>query len=68
MFVSAIIAAGGRGLRLGGAVPKQLLTLAGRPILERSVAIFVDHPEISEIIVALPSTLRPSRRRIYGPL
>jgi 2-C-methyl-D-erythritol 4-phosphate cytidylyltransferase/2-C-methyl-D-erythritol 2,4-cyclodiphosphate synthase len=57
MFVSAIIAAGGRGLRLGGAVPKQLLTLAGRPILERSVAIFVDHPEISEIIVALPSDL-----------
>ena len=57
MFVSAIIAAGGRGLRLGGAVPKQLLTLAGRPILERSVAVFVDHPDISEIVVALPSEL-----------
>jgi 2-C-methyl-D-erythritol 4-phosphate cytidylyltransferase/2-C-methyl-D-erythritol 2,4-cyclodiphosphate synthase len=57
MFVSAIIAAGGRGLRLGGAVPKQLLMVAGRPILERSVAAFLEHPEVDEIVVALPSDL-----------
>jgi 2-C-methyl-D-erythritol 4-phosphate cytidylyltransferase/2-C-methyl-D-erythritol 2,4-cyclodiphosphate synthase len=57
MFVSAIIAAGGRGLRLGGAVPKQLLTVAGRSILERSVAIFLTHPDVDEIVVALPSEL-----------
>src|SRR5262245_30610719 len=57
MFVSAIIAAGGRGLRLGGAVPKQLLTVAGRPILERSVSAFLTHPEVDEIVVALPSEL-----------
>jgi 2-C-methyl-D-erythritol 4-phosphate cytidylyltransferase/2-C-methyl-D-erythritol 2,4-cyclodiphosphate synthase len=57
MFVSAIIAAGGRGLRLGGAIPKQLVTVAGRPILERSVAAFLAHPQVREIIVALPSDL-----------
>jgi 2-C-methyl-D-erythritol 4-phosphate cytidylyltransferase/2-C-methyl-D-erythritol 2,4-cyclodiphosphate synthase len=57
MYVSAIIAAGGRGLRLGGAIPKQLLTVAGQPILERSVAAFLAHPQIREIIVALPSDL-----------
>src|SRR6185295_962952 len=57
MFVSAIIAAGGRGLRLGGAIPKQLLTVAGQPILERSVAAFLAHPQVREIIVALPSDL-----------
>ena len=57
MFVSAIIAAGGRGRRFGGAVPKQLLTVAGRPILERSVHVFLAHPEIDEIVVALPSEL-----------
>jgi len=57
MFVSAIIAAGGRGLRLGGTIPKQLLTVAGRPILERSVATFLAHPQVREIIVALPSDL-----------
>jgi 2-C-methyl-D-erythritol 4-phosphate cytidylyltransferase/2-C-methyl-D-erythritol 2,4-cyclodiphosphate synthase len=54
MRVSAIIAAGGRGERLGGAVPKQLLRVGGRPILERSVAAFLAHPQVDEIIVALP--------------
>ena len=48
MFVSAIIAAGGRGLRLGGAIPKQLMTVAGRPILERSVAAFLAHPQVGK--------------------
>jgi 2-C-methyl-D-erythritol 4-phosphate cytidylyltransferase / 2-C-methyl-D-erythritol 2,4-cyclodiphosphate synthase len=57
MFVSAIIAAGGRGLRLGGAVPKQMLLVAGRPILERSVAVFLAHPDVDEIVVALPADL-----------
>jgi 2-C-methyl-D-erythritol 4-phosphate cytidylyltransferase/2-C-methyl-D-erythritol 2,4-cyclodiphosphate synthase len=57
MFVSAIIAAGGRGLRFGGGAPKQLLTLGGRPILARSVEAFVACDVISEIVVALPADL-----------
>lgn len=57
MFVSAIIAAGGRGLRFGGDSPKQLLTLGGRPILARSVDAFVACDVISEIVVALPADL-----------
>jgi len=57
MFVTAIIAAGGRGARFGGGQPKQLLTVGGRAILEWSVAAFVDHPEVSEVIVALPTEL-----------
>lgn len=57
MFVSAIIAAGGQGRRFGGTVPKQLLTVAGRPILERSVHLFLTHPAVDEIVVALPADL-----------
>lgn len=57
MFVSAIIAAGGRGQRIGSALPKQLLVVGGRTILERSVNAFLTHPEISEIVVALPADL-----------
>ena len=57
MFVSAIIAAGGRGLRFGGDSPKQLLTLGGRPILARSVDAFVACDVISEIVVAVPADL-----------
>jgi 2-C-methyl-D-erythritol 4-phosphate cytidylyltransferase/2-C-methyl-D-erythritol 2,4-cyclodiphosphate synthase len=57
MHVTAIIAAGGRGQRFGGARPKQLLSVAGRPVLERSVAAFLTHPSIDEIVVALPAGL-----------
>jgi 2-C-methyl-D-erythritol 4-phosphate cytidylyltransferase/2-C-methyl-D-erythritol 2,4-cyclodiphosphate synthase len=57
MHVTAIIAAGGRGQRFGGARPKQLLSVAGRPVLERSVAAFLTHPSIDEIVVALPAEL-----------
>jgi len=57
MYVSAILAAGGRGLRLGHAQPKQLLEIAGRPILERSVSLLQEHPDVDEVIVALPEEL-----------
>src|SRR2546422_3870604 len=57
MHVTAIIAAGGRGRRFGGARPKQLLSVAGRPVLERSVTAFLTHPSIDEVVVALPTEL-----------
>jgi 2-C-methyl-D-erythritol 4-phosphate cytidylyltransferase/2-C-methyl-D-erythritol 2,4-cyclodiphosphate synthase len=57
MRVTAIIAAAGRGERLGGGVPKQLLDVGGRPMLERSVTTFLRHPAIAELIVALPADL-----------
>jgi 2-C-methyl-D-erythritol 4-phosphate cytidylyltransferase / 2-C-methyl-D-erythritol 2,4-cyclodiphosphate synthase len=57
VHVSAIIAAGGRGARFGGDRPKQLLTLAGRPILQHSVDAFVRSDRIAEIVVALPPDL-----------
>lgn len=57
MHVTAIIAAGGRGARFGGARPKQLLTLGGRPILQRSIDAFVASDRVSDMIVALPAEL-----------
>src|SRR5687767_13830896 len=54
MHVTAIIAAGGRGARLAAGRPKQLHTIDGRSILERSVMLFVEHPAIDDVIVALP--------------
>lgn len=54
MFVTAIIAAGGRGLRFGTAKPKQLLAVGGRSLLDRSVAAFVAHPAVNEVVIALP--------------
>ena len=57
MHVTAIIAAAGFGRRLGASVPKQLLELDGRPILERSVHAFTSHPRVAEVVVALPADL-----------
>jgi 2-C-methyl-D-erythritol 4-phosphate cytidylyltransferase/2-C-methyl-D-erythritol 2,4-cyclodiphosphate synthase len=57
MHVTAIIAAAGEGRRLGAPLPKQLLEIGGRSILERSVAAFASHPRVNEVIVVLPAAL-----------
>ena len=55
MHVAAIIAAAGRGLRLGADRPKQFLDLGGRTILEMSLAALAASDRINEIVVALPA-------------
>jgi 2-C-methyl-D-erythritol 4-phosphate cytidylyltransferase / 2-C-methyl-D-erythritol 2,4-cyclodiphosphate synthase len=55
MSVGVIIVAGGRGLRVGGSVPKQLLDLGGLSILQRSVGAFDRSEATSAIVVVLPS-------------
>src|SRR6266850_445929 len=55
VHVSAIIAAGGRGSRFGGSQPKQLQTLGGVPILERTVDALLQGYPFLEVIVAVPS-------------
>lgn len=55
MHVAAIIAAGGRGLRLGADRPKQFLDVGGRSILEMSLAALAASDRINEIVVALPA-------------
>jgi 2-C-methyl-D-erythritol 4-phosphate cytidylyltransferase/2-C-methyl-D-erythritol 2,4-cyclodiphosphate synthase len=57
MHVTAIIAAAGEGRRLGAAVPKQLLDVGGRSILEHSVAAFASHDRVDDVIVVLPPAL-----------
>jgi 2-C-methyl-D-erythritol 4-phosphate cytidylyltransferase / 2-C-methyl-D-erythritol 2,4-cyclodiphosphate synthase len=54
MHVSAIIAAGGRGQRLGAGVPKQLLDLGGRPMLQWSVDAFLSCGRIADLVVVVP--------------
>jgi 2-C-methyl-D-erythritol 4-phosphate cytidylyltransferase/2-C-methyl-D-erythritol 2,4-cyclodiphosphate synthase len=55
MHVAVIIAAGGRGTRFGGALPKQWLTLAGQTMLQRSVDAFDRHAGVHEIVVVVPA-------------
>ena len=50
----ALVVAAGRGERLGSGRPKALVSLAGRPMLEWSVAALRSVPGIKQIVVALP--------------
>ena len=48
-----VILAGGVGERVGLGIPKQLIKIAGRPILEHTMAIFEESARIDEIIVMM---------------
>ncbi|GAB3675712.1 bifunctional cytidylyltransferase/SDR family oxidoreductase [Actinocorallia lasiicapitis] len=49
----AVVLAGGVGERLGLGIPKQLVRIAGRPIIEHTIRVFQQAPEIDEIIVMM---------------
>ncbi|MET9780145.1 IspD/TarI family cytidylyltransferase [Nocardiopsis alba] len=51
--VIAAVLAGGVGSRMGAPRPKQLLSLEGRTIIERSIAAFESAPEVDEIVVLM---------------
>jgi 2-C-methyl-D-erythritol 4-phosphate cytidylyltransferase len=51
----ALIVAAGRGERLGSGGPKALVSVAGRPMLEWSVAALREVEAVSAIVVALPA-------------
>ena len=51
---SVIIVAGGKGLRMGGDIPKQFLVVDGAPILMHTIQRFHDYDHDMAIIVVLP--------------
>lgn len=50
----AIIVAGGKGLRMGGDVPKQFALLGGRPVLMHTIDAFVKAVPGIRVILVLP--------------
>ncbi len=68
MFVSAVVVAGGRGVRAGGSTPKQFLELAGRSVLRRSVEALASHPDVAEVIVVLPEAWVDRGAELVGDL
>ncbi|WP_121251078.1 2-C-methyl-D-erythritol 4-phosphate cytidylyltransferase [Nocardioides ferulae] len=63
----AVILAGGVGARMGLGLPKQLLKIAGRPILEHTIAAFQAHPQVDEILVMMaPGHLDAARAIVRG--
>ena len=49
----AVLLAGGVGTRVGLDIPKQLIKIAGKTILEHTLAAFQAHPMVDEIVVMM---------------
>ncbi len=49
----AVLLAGGVGSRIGKEIPKQLLEVSGKPIIEYTIRTFNEHPEVDEIIIMM---------------
>ncbi|NRQ36925.1 bifunctional cytidylyltransferase/SDR family oxidoreductase [Nonomuraea sp. NN258] len=48
-----VVLAGGVGQRVGLATPKQLVKVAGRAIIEHTLALFESAPEVDEVVVLM---------------
>ena len=53
---AVIIVAGGKGLRMGGDIPKQFLPVGGKPILMRTIDRFLQYDEKMQVVLVLPES------------
>lgn len=64
MTTAALIVAAGRGTRAaatGNAPPKQYVKIGGSPVLARTLALFLQHPAVDRVLVAIGA----DDRRLY---
>jgi len=53
--VGVVIVAAGAGVRAGPGEPKQFRPILGVPMLLRSLRQFTSHPDVAQVVVALPA-------------
>ena len=58
----AVILAGGIGVRVGLGIPKQLIKIAGKAIVEHTLEVINDSPLIDEIIIVMNAGAHPRAR------
>ena len=63
----AVVLAGGTGSRLGLDIPKQLLKIAGKTIIEHTIDAFEAHPDIDEILVMMAVGHTAQAERLVEP-
>ncbi|MBQ6966137.1 MAG: 2-C-methyl-D-erythritol 4-phosphate cytidylyltransferase [Bacteroidaceae bacterium] len=51
---AVIIVAGGKGLRMGGDIPKQFLPIGGKPILMHTIERFLRYDTEMQVVLVLP--------------
>jgi len=53
-LVVALVPAAGRGLRMGGSIPKQFLSLGGEPLIVQSLRTLQAAPDVDQVVLAVP--------------
>jgi len=64
MKISAIIPAGGKGLRSGLKIPKQFVKIKGKELIAYTLELFQKNKRVNEIIIAAPEEYFPLLERI----
>lgn len=64
--VVAVVLGGGSGSRYGAAVPKQLLTLSGKTLVEHCVTAFADAPGVDDVLLVMPPAYHDEVRALVG--
>ena len=59
-----IVVAGGKGLRMGGEIPKQFLPVGGKPVLMRTLERFREYSPELRIILVLPEAQQDYWRQL----
>jgi 2-C-methyl-D-erythritol 4-phosphate cytidylyltransferase len=62
----AVVLGGGVGSRFGAAMPKQLLTLGGKTLVERCVTAFAKAPGIDEVLLVMPAAYADEAKELVG--
>jgi 2-C-methyl-D-erythritol 4-phosphate cytidylyltransferase len=62
-----VILAGGSGVRVGAEIPKQMIKVAGKTILEHTVNLFDEQQEIDEVILLVTQGWSEKVSEILGP-
>lgn len=60
----AVVLAGGVGTRMGLDLPKQLIRVGGRTLLEHSIAAFDSHPDVDRVLVMMVASHLDQARAI----
>ncbi len=67
MKAAAIVAAAGTGLRMKNKTRKQYLVLAGKPVLARSLNLFIEHPGFETVIAVVPPGEEDAVKKLIEP-
>ena len=66
-MATAILLAAGTGTRFNDSVPKQLMELDGKPLIEHSLEVLYEHDLVDEIILVVSKELSSRVREISKP-